>query len=74
MATTTELRPVILEDGAVVVIDQRRLPARLVYLRLMTYPAVIAAIKTLAVRGAPAIGVAGAYALVLAADAATAAG
>jgi len=74
MATTTELRPVILEDGAVVVIDQRRLPARLVYLRLTTYPAVIAAIKTLAVRGAPAIGVAGAFALVLAADAAAAAG
>jgi methylthioribose-1-phosphate isomerase len=74
MVRPTELRPVALEGDAVVVIDQRRLPARLVYLRLATYPAVIAAIKTLAVRGAPAIGVAGAYALVLAADAAEAAG
>ena len=52
-------------DGeAVRIIDQRRLPAEEVTLDLRTLDAVCDAIRTLAVRGAPAIGVAGAMGLV----------
>src|SRR5918993_3645881 len=56
---------------AVRIIDQRRLPEALVERDLATLDEVCEAIRTLAVRGAPAIGVAGAMGLVaaLAADA-----
>ena len=66
----TELEPeriVRLEDDAVVVIDQRRLPDETVELRCETAAEVAGAIRTLAVRGAPAIGIAAAYGLALAA-------
>jgi methylthioribose-1-phosphate isomerase len=56
-----------LEDDAVVVLDQRRLPESVVELRCRTAEEVAEAIRTLAVRGAPAIGIAGAYGLALAA-------
>jgi methylthioribose-1-phosphate isomerase len=59
-------------DGAPVVIDQRRLPSEVVVMRLETIEAVIDAIRTLAVRGAPAIGIAGAYGVALAARRSTA--
>jgi methylthioribose-1-phosphate isomerase len=65
-----ELEPeqiVRLESDAVVVLDQRRLPGEVVELRCSDATQVAEAIRTLAVRGAPAIGVAGAYGLVLAA-------
>jgi methylthioribose-1-phosphate isomerase len=52
---------------AVVLLDQRRLPEDVVELRCRTIPELADAIKTLAVRGAPAIGVAAAYGLALAA-------
>jgi len=52
-------------DGFLELIDQRRLPAEFVRLQCRDIEAVCEAIKTLAVRGAPAIGVAGAYGLVL---------
>ncbi|MBX3028642.1 MAG: S-methyl-5-thioribose-1-phosphate isomerase [Chloroflexi bacterium] len=52
------------EDGAAVIIDQRRLPAALVRWRLADVPQVVEAIRSLAVRGAPAIGIAGAYGMV----------
>jgi methylthioribose-1-phosphate isomerase len=55
------------EDGAVVMIDQRRLPAELRMLRCRDHLEVAAAIRDMAVRGAPAIGVAAAYGLALAA-------
>jgi methylthioribose-1-phosphate isomerase len=48
-------------------IDQTRLPQEAVWLRLDRLADVVAAIKRLSVRGAPAIGVAGAYGTVLAA-------
>jgi methylthioribose-1-phosphate isomerase len=54
-------------DGlAVRIIDQRRLPAAYVERDLRTLDEVCDAIRTLAVRGAPAIGVAGAMGLVVA--------
>ncbi|MBF6170722.1 S-methyl-5-thioribose-1-phosphate isomerase [Nocardia blacklockiae] len=54
-------------DGAVVTIDQRALPHEVRELRIETVDEVIEAIRTLAVRGAPAIGVTGAFGVVLAA-------
>jgi methylthioribose-1-phosphate isomerase len=57
-----------LEAGAVVVLDQRRLPEEEVELWCITASEVAEAIRTLAVRGAPAIGVAAAYGLALAAQ------
>jgi methylthioribose-1-phosphate isomerase len=54
-------RIVRLEDDAVVLLDQRRLPAEEVELRCRSSAEVAEAIRTLAVRGAPAIGVAAAY-------------
>lgn len=56
----------ILEEG-VVIIDQTLLPERETWLSLTSVDAVIDAISRLAVRGAPAIGVAGAGAVWLAA-------
>ncbi len=56
-----------LEDDAVVVLDQRMLPVDEVELRCGSAEEVAQAIRTLAVRGAPAIGIAAAYGLALAA-------
>ncbi len=53
-------------DGRCVLLDQTRLPSEERYLPLSEYAAVVRAIRDLAVRGAPAIGVSGAYAVVLA--------
>jgi methylthioribose-1-phosphate isomerase len=53
-------------DGFLELIDQRRLPGELVRLQCRDVEQLYKAIKTLTVRGAPAIGVAGAYGLVLA--------
>jgi methylthioribose-1-phosphate isomerase len=60
-----ELRTVEWEDDAVVMIDQRRLPAEETYLRCRDHRQVAAAIRDMAVRGAPAIGVAAAFGIAL---------
>jgi methylthioribose-1-phosphate isomerase len=49
------------EDGAVVMIDQRRLPCEEVFLRCREHGEVAAAIRDMVIRGAPAIGVAAAF-------------
>jgi methylthioribose-1-phosphate isomerase len=72
-AGDAELRPIELEtiawrSGRVRLIDQRRLPGRLVFLDCRTVDELVDAIKTLAVRGAPALGAAGAYGVALAAQ------
>jgi S-methyl-5-thioribose-1-phosphate isomerase len=54
-------------DDAIEIIDQTALPDRLVTLRLTTVDELVAAIQSLAVRGAPALGVAGAFGVALAA-------
>ncbi|MEU7868319.1 S-methyl-5-thioribose-1-phosphate isomerase [Dactylosporangium sp. NPDC049140] len=54
-------------DGAVVLVDQTRLPGEEVYLRLATVDGLVEAIRRLRVRGAPALGVAGALGVALAA-------
>jgi methylthioribose-1-phosphate isomerase len=56
-----------LEDDSVVVLDQRRLPDEQVDLVCRSAADVAEAIRTLAVRGAPAIGIAAAYGYALAA-------
>jgi methylthioribose-1-phosphate isomerase len=53
------------DDGVVVMIDQRRLPGEQVLLRCRDHHEVAAAIRQMAIRGAPAIGVAAALGLAL---------
>ena len=55
------------EAGELLLLDQRLLPHRVEYLRIENIAAAVDAIATLAVRGAPAIGIAAAYALAVAA-------
>ena len=59
-------RIVRLEDDAVVLLDQRRLPLEQVEVRCRNAAEVADAIRTMVVRGAPAIGVAAAYGYALA--------
>ena len=47
-----------LQDDMIVMVDQRKLPAQEVYVRCRTAPEVAKAIRTMVIRGAPAIGVA----------------
>jgi methylthioribose-1-phosphate isomerase len=55
------------KNDSVVMIDQTRLPNKLVYVKCRDYKEVANAIKNLVVRGAPAIGVTAAFGLALAA-------
>ncbi len=59
------LEPVRWTDDALLLLDQRQLPEEVVYLKLTTPQEVWDAIRSLAVRGAPAIGIAAAYGVVL---------
>ena len=52
-------------DGTVVMLDQRRLPDEEVYMRLRSAEEVAEAIRSMAIRGAPAIGVAAALGIAL---------
>ncbi len=52
-------------ENKVRLLDQTRLPVEEVYLDITDYRDMVTAIKTLQVRGAPAIGVAGAYGIAL---------
>jgi methylthioribose-1-phosphate isomerase len=62
------------ENDLVVMIDQRKLPAQEVYVRCRTAAEVARAIKTMVIRGAPAIGVAAAMGLALGVRRSTATG
>lgn len=64
------VRPLRWEDDALVLLDQTLLPGEERWIRLTRPDEVIEAIGALRVRGAPAIGCAGAYAIVLAAGSA----
>lgn len=65
---TDTLYTVQWKDGKVVMIDQTKLPNELTYVEYDDYNKVAEAIRTLVVRGAPAIGVSGAFGLALAAQ------
>lgn len=64
----TQLRTVEWVNGKVVMIDQTLLPNKLERVQYDTYQGVADAIKRLVVRGAPAIGVSGAFGIALAAQ------
>jgi len=63
----SSLRTVEWKDNSVIMIDQTQLPNELVYVKYTDYNDVADAIRNLVVRGAPAIGVSGAFGLALAA-------
>jgi methylthioribose-1-phosphate isomerase len=68
MAPVDPIPPTIeWRDGVVRLIDQRRLPAELVFIEARTVGELCDAIAGLAIRGAPALGVAGAMGIALAA-------
>ncbi|MGY5128303.1 S-methyl-5-thioribose-1-phosphate isomerase [Streptomyces nigrescens] len=68
MTTSPRLRSSLLwDDGTVVAVDQRALPREHRLLRLETVDQLIEAIRSLAIRGAPAIGLAGALGVALSA-------
>jgi methylthioribose-1-phosphate isomerase len=59
------IKVVAWSGNSLTILDQTKLPHQEVYLKTSDYQDVIAAIKELKVRGAPAIGIAAAYAVVL---------
>ena len=61
------VRAVVWRDDALELLDQRLLPGTMSYPRLTTAAEVAQAIRDMVVRGAPAIGIAAAYGVVLAA-------
>jgi len=64
MVSAIELR-----DGKLLLLDQRRMPGRVEFLECASYQEVAGAIRHMVVRGAPAIGIAAAYGMLLAARA-----
>lgn len=67
MGTAMDLQTIWWEDGTVFLIDQNKLPRELVVRPCRSVKEVAEAIKTMAIRGAPAIGAAAALGLALAA-------
>ena len=61
------LRTIEWKNNSVVMIDQTKLPSELIFVKYTDYNDVAEAIRTLVVRGAPAIGVSGAFGMALAA-------
>lgn len=61
----TGYQPIEWLGDKVRILDQTRLPGEEVYLELDDYPSIASAITELKIRGAPAIGIAGAYAVAL---------
>lgn len=59
------VEPIRWTDDGVVLLDQRRLPADVIYLTYTDYRELAAAIKDMVIRGAPAIGVAAAMGIAL---------
>ena len=62
---SNQIYPVIWQDDKVLLIDQTRLPREYVYVAIARSSDLAHAIKTMIVRGAPAIGVAAAYGMYL---------
>lgn len=67
-APAAELAPLRWHDGSLAILDQRALPASETWLRCESPGEVAEAIRTMAIRGAPAIGLAAAYGCALAFD------
>ena len=65
MSKITEVNPIIWENNRVLLIDQTRLPGEYKIVEINSYEEMARAIKTMIVRGAPAIGVSAAYGMYL---------
>ena len=65
MTPTTQVYPVIWYEDSVLLIDQTRLPSEYALVEINRCEDMVQAIKTMIVRGAPAIGVAAAYGMYL---------
>ncbi len=65
MSKITEVNPIIWENNRVLLIDQTRLPGEYKIVEINTSEEMARAIKTMIVRGAPAIGVSAAYGMYL---------
>jgi len=63
----SSLRTLEWKDNSLIMIDQTKLPTKLEFVNFTDYKDVANAIRTLVVRGAPAIGVSGAFGMALAA-------
>ena len=64
-STSNQIYPVVWQEGKVLLIDQTRLPGEYSYVAISRSSDMAKAIKTMIVRGAPAIGVAAAYGMYL---------
>ncbi|MFB2920421.1 S-methyl-5-thioribose-1-phosphate isomerase [Aerosakkonema funiforme] len=64
-STTSQVYPVIWQDDRVLLIEQNRLPNEYTFVEIKRCDDMAHAIKTMIVRGAPAIGVAAAYGMYL---------
>ncbi|MFC1945203.1 S-methyl-5-thioribose-1-phosphate isomerase [Chloroflexota bacterium] len=65
---TISYTPLEWENGRLVILDQTRLPQEIKYLEINSCQEAVSAIRKLVIRGAPAIGVAGAYAITMGAN------
>lgn len=63
--STNQVYPVIWHNNSVSLIDQTRLPNEYIFVEIHCSEDMARAIKTMIVRGAPAIGVAAAYGMYL---------
>ena len=60
-----KVKPIFWVEGEVAILDQRLLPEKVVYIRCKRYQQVAQTIKNMAIRGAPAIGIAAAMGVAL---------
>ncbi|SFX79459.1 S-methyl-5-thioribose-1-phosphate isomerase [Marinospirillum alkaliphilum] len=65
--TAVQVKPLLWSDGCLLVLDQRLLPQQEVWIECSQVQQVVVAIRDMQVRGAPAIGIAAAYGVALAA-------
>ncbi|MGZ7132962.1 MAG: S-methyl-5-thioribose-1-phosphate isomerase, partial [Halobacteriota archaeon] len=68
----TEKLTIFWHDGAIMLVDQTKLPIAYKLIKITTINQLIIAINKLKIRGAPALGAAGAYGIALAAHNSTA--
>ncbi|MGB2924825.1 MAG: S-methyl-5-thioribose-1-phosphate isomerase [Limnothrix sp.] len=62
---SNSINPIVWQDDRVLLIDQTRLPLEYEHVEICDYQAMATAIRTMIVRGAPAIGVSAAYGMYL---------
>ncbi|MCX7956573.1 MAG: S-methyl-5-thioribose-1-phosphate isomerase [Endomicrobia bacterium] len=66
MRKSKQIYPFFWENNRFYILDQRLLPNKIKYVECKSYKDIVFCIKNMIIRGAPAIGLAGGYALVLA--------